>query len=186
MRISKQHQLTFVTSNPAKAEQLSRHLKLSVEHRKLDIPEIQSLDLFEIVEQKTRQAFQQIQSPVLVDDTSLIFEALGKLPGPLIKWFLEELDNSGLAQLLDGYDTRRAKVQVLFGYFDGNRFETFLGEMSGSIAPEPRGERGFGWDPIFIPDGHTKTWGEMNTAQQNATSVRKLALRKLQDFLQLI
>lgn len=100
--------LTFITGNPAKAEQLSGHLEFPVEHKKLDIPEVQSLDLKEIAEYKAREAYQQVQRPVLVEDTSLIFNALGNLPGPLIKWFLEELDNEGLCRLLDNYRDRSA------------------------------------------------------------------------------
>src|SRR5688572_11256576 len=94
--------LTFITGNPAKAEQLRRHLEYPVEHQKLDLHEIQSLDLREIVEHKAKDAFRQVGKPVLVEDTSLIFHALGRLPGPLIRWFLEELGNPGLCKLLDG------------------------------------------------------------------------------------
>jgi len=90
--------LTFITGNTAKAEQLARHLEYPVTHQKLDLPEIQSLDLKEIVEHKAKEAYKQIKKPVLVEDTSLTFSVLGKLPGPLIKWFLTELDNAGLCR----------------------------------------------------------------------------------------
>ena len=175
--------LTFVTGNPSKAEQLGLHLHMEVMHKKLDLDEIQSVSLEEIVKHKVMEAYKHIQGPVLVEDTSLVFEALGRLPGPLIKWFLQELDNEGLCNLLSGFESRKAIAEVLFGYYDGIIFKTFKGEIKGSIAETPRGERGFGWDPIFIPEGQEKTWGEMTMDEQIATSMRRQALQKLARFL---
>ena len=60
----------------------------------------------------------------------------------------------------------------------------FNGDVSGVISNSPRGKNGFGWDPIFIPDGHTNTWGEMDMDQQDKTSMRKIALKKLAVYLQ--
>jgi len=175
--------LTFITGNPSKAEQLARHLDYSVAHQKLDLPEIQSLDLKEIVEHKAKEAYKQIKKPVLVEDTSLVFSALGKLPGPLIKWFLTELDNAGLCKMLDGYTDRSAHAEVCFGLYDGQELQIFDGGVKGTVAESPRGERGFGWNPIFIPEGSTKTWGEMTPEEQKETSMRRIALKKLEAFL---
>ncbi|MEX0918322.1 MAG: non-canonical purine NTP pyrophosphatase [Candidatus Paceibacterota bacterium] len=175
--------LTFITGNAAKAEQLERHLDHPVAHTKLDLPEIQSLELKEIIEHKAKEAHKEIGGVVLVEDTSLIFKALGKLPGPLVKWFLGELDNSGLCKLLDGYSDRTALAECMFGLYDGQTLQVFEGSAAGSIAETPKGERGFGWDPIFIPEGHTKTWGEMDTEEQKGTSMRRIALKKLEAHL---
>jgi len=175
--------LTFITGNAAKAEQLARHLEFPVKHKKLDIPEIQSLDLKEVAQHKAKEAYKQIESPVLVEDTSLVFHALGKLPGPLIKWFLEELGNEGLCRLLDSYQDRTALAKVCFCFYNGNTQKVFEGEMKGTIADSPKGERGFGWDPIFIPQGKTKTWGEMDIEEQKETSIRRIALKKLESYL---
>ncbi len=174
------NKLTFITGNAAKAEQLGRHLNFPVTHQKVDLVEIQSLDLNEIVKHKAKEAFKIVGTPVLIEDTSLVFTALGKLPGPLIKWFLTELDNEGLARLLDGYEDRSARAEVLFGLYDGTKLRTFFGSSVGSIAKKPRGEHGFGWDPIFIPKGYDKTWGEMIPEEQKETSMRRIALKKLE------
>src|SRR3989344_3252427 len=131
--------LTFITGNAAKAEQLGRHLEHPVLHKKLDLDEIQSLDLKKVVEHKARDAFKHIQGPVLVEDTSLTFRALGRLPGPLIKWFLAELDNAGLCKLLDAYGEREALAEVCFGFFDGGEVRFFEGQVRGNIAVAPRG-----------------------------------------------
>lgn len=174
---------TFITGNPSKAEQLSWHLGIEVEHQAANVPEIQSLDLAEVVDHKARAAFEIVSGPVLVEDTSITFNALGKLPGPLVKWFLHELDNDGLCHLLDNYDDRSATASVLFGYFDGTTLVSFSGEARGTIARAPRGSRGFGWDPIFIPEGSSKTWGEMTKEEQTETSMRRIALQKLEEHL---
>src|SRR3989344_7602888 len=137
-------ELIFITGNAAKAEQLGRHLDHPVAHKKLDLPEIQSLDLHEIIEHKTKEAYKQIGDPVLVEDTSLTFSALGRLPGPLIKWFLAELDNTGLCKILKGHGNRDALAEVCFGLYDGEKLHMFEGQMRGAIAEQPRGERGFG------------------------------------------
>ena len=173
---------TFITGNPSKAEQLGWHLGVELNHIASDTPEIQSLSLEEIVVNKTKAAFEIVEGPVLVEDTSLVFHALGLLPGPLIKWFLKELDNKGLCHLLDNYDDRSATASVLFGYYDGKELKTFSGEAEGSIAYEPRGKRGFGWDSVFIPKGHKKTWGEMSKDEQSETSMRRIALKKLESY----
>jgi non-canonical purine NTP pyrophosphatase (RdgB/HAM1 family) len=175
--------LIFVTSNPEKARQLSQYLDFPVIHKNIDLIEIQSLDLATIIEHKAKEAYKQVLSPVLVEDTSLRFLALGKLPGPLIKWFLAELGTSGLCRLLDGYTERAAVAEVQFGLYDGQTFQAFAGAREGSIAPTPRGSSGFGWDSIFIPEGHHKTWGEMTGSESQETSMRKIALKKLETYL---
>lgn len=176
--------LTFITGNPMKARQLGLHLDIPVAHLKLDLAEIQSLDLREVIEHKAREAYRHIEAPVLVEDTSLTFHELGMLPGPLIKWFLQELGNDGLCTLLRAHDDRAAVARVVFGLYDGSdAVRMFEGEAKGSIADQPRGREGFGWDPIFIPDGWTRTWGEMSPEEQLQSSMRRQALQKLQAYL---
>ncbi|GCE09430.1 non-canonical purine NTP pyrophosphatase [Dictyobacter aurantiacus] len=175
--------LTFITGNKGKAEQVSWLLHVPLTHKKIDLPEIQSLDLATIVAWKAKEAYQHVQSPVLVEDTSLCFGALGKLPGPLIKWFLAELGTNGLCRLLDSYPDRSAEATVMFGLYDGQALHTFRGSQKGSIALAPRGQNGFGWDSIFIPSGSEKTWAELTIEEQKEASMRKAALEKLRVHL---
>lgn len=72
--------ITFITGNQKKADYLARYLGFPVEHQKIDLDELQSLDLREIVEHKVKQAYEIVQSPVLVEDVSLEFSALGRIP----------------------------------------------------------------------------------------------------------
>jgi non-canonical purine NTP pyrophosphatase (RdgB/HAM1 family) len=175
--------LTYVTSNPGKAELLSHSLRFPVLHTTMDLIEIQSLDIATIIEYKAKEAFQQVLSPVLVEDSSLQFAAWRKLPGPFIKWFLAELGPDGLCRLLDGTPERSALASIHFGLYDGQAFHAFAGAREGSIALTPRGSHGFGWDSIFIPSGSHKTWAEMTEEEGQATSIRTIALNKLEAYL---
>lgn len=174
--------LTFVTGNKVKAEILAKYLDFPITHKSLDLPEIQSLDLAEIVQEKARAAYNILKTPVLVEDSALTFLALGKLPGPFVKWFFKEIGNQGLCELL-GDKSRDARAEVVFALYDGETCHLFEGVTEGTISPIPRGEEKFGWDPIFIPKGHSKTRGEMNEEEQKATSMRQIALEKLAHHL---
>ncbi len=110
-----QPKVTFITGNQDKAEYLTRYLGYKVKHVKLHLDEVQSLDLEEIVKHKVRQAYSEIGEPVLVEDVSLQFEALGQLPGPFIKWFLDELSLEDICHLVDG-KSRNAIASCVFGY----------------------------------------------------------------------
>lgn len=175
--------LTFITGNAGKAKYLSDYFHLPVDHVRLDLNEIQSLDLKEVVEDKARRAYEEIKTPVLVEDVSLSFSALKGLPGPLIKWFLQALGNEGLCHVLDRFYDRSALAEVEFAICDETGVHTFRGAMEGVIAASPRGEMGFGWDPIFIPMGYDETWAEMSDDEKHATSMRKIALAKMSKYI---
>lgn len=101
--------VTFITSNQHKADALARVLGLSLAHRAVDLMEIQSTSLEEIVEHKVRQAYIVAKCPVLVEDVALEFMALGGLPGPFIKFFVEAPNGlENLCRMLDGFDDRSA------------------------------------------------------------------------------
>ncbi len=178
-----QHDITFITSHPLKAKELSWHLHRPVAHHKLDLLEMQSVDPVQVATYKAKEAYKQLKRPVLVEDFSVRFAALGALPGPLFKWFLQELKPVGLCELLDRYDNRVAFVQDHFAFCAGDEVLIFDGTLQGKIAERPRGEYGYGVDSIFIPDGWDKTWGEMNKEEQIASSVRSIGLDKLEIYL---
>jgi non-canonical purine NTP pyrophosphatase (RdgB/HAM1 family) len=176
-------QLVFITGSEAKANEVRHYLHHPIAHQKIDSIEIQSLDLEEIVYNKAVKSFEKIKKPVLVEDVALQFNALGRLPGPLIKWFLSELGTKGLCNLLNNYYDRSAKAIICFGFFDGKTYKSFTGETNGIISDKPKGDESFGWNSIFIPDGGNKTWAEMTIEEKTKTSMRAKALKKLQKFL---
>lgn len=175
--------ITYVTGNSKKAETLSRYLDLPVAHVKMELQEIQSMSLEESIFYKAKYAYDQLHCPVLVEDVWLQFNALGKLPGPLIKLFSQELGNCGLCYILQGFEDRSAVAQSIFGLYDGKRLEIFIGQREGIISEYPRGIPEFGWDAIFIPEDAEKTWAEMNLEEKEKYSMKRIALEKLKAFL---
>ena len=176
--------VTFITGNQSKADFLAKYLDFPVEHRKIDLDEIQSLELSQIAEHKARQAYDAIGSPVLVEDVGLVFEGLGNLPGPFIKWFEIELGLQKICKLVDSLPTQRATAKICYVYFDGRKIEIFNGEISGVIPEQPRGERGFGFDSIFIPNGSSKTLAEMDEIEISKYSLRTTTVYpQLKNFL---
>ena len=164
--------ITFITGNQAKAASPAKHLNHPISHRKVDLDEIQSLELNEIAEQKARQAYRIVGSPILVEDVGLVFEPLSKLPGPFIKWFEIELGLDRICKLVDKLGNRKAVASVCFVYYDGQNIKFFDGQLSGSISDKPRGNNGFGFDPIFIPQSTNKTLAEMDEAETEKFSLR--------------
>lgn len=174
--------ITFITGNQNKADYLARYLGFPVDHVKLDLPEIQSLDLKEIVEPKAKLAYETVKAPVIVEDVSLEFVALGRLPGPFIKSFLHEMSLTTLCSLLDG-KLRKAIAGCVFGYYDGARLELFEQRFDGEIATTPAGEGGYGWDSIFIPEGYTVTRAQLDEEDDRKTYLQIKPFAALKEFL---
>lgn len=174
----------FITGNQDKADYLSRQLGVELKHQKIDLLEIQSTDLHEIVGYKLKQAYEICKKPVLVEDVSLIFNALGDLPGPYIKWFVDHAGGEACCKILDGFDDRSAVIRCTFGYYDGSIVEFFDSEQPGAIAQKPRGENGFGFDTFFINEGYEITRAEM-TQEENERTYAELMkpFAKVRDFI---
>ena len=175
--------ITFVTGNQNRADLMAKYLEAEVEHIKLDLPEIQSLDITEVVTHKVKSAFEQVKKPVMIEDTFVAFHALGRLPGPFIKFFMQELTNAGMCQLMQGYADKSATASVNFGYYDGKTVKIFSEELKGTIADKPQGSRGMGWDPIFIPEGYQQTRAEMSEEDYKKTSPRYSAIQKIKEYI---
>jgi len=176
--------ITFITGNQNKADFVGKHLGIPIQHHKLDLSEIQSLDPHEVVEHKVRQAYKILHKPVLVEDAGLVFTAMGKLPGTFVKWFIEEIGYDGLLRLANSLPDQTAIGFVSYGLYDGKVLHFFDGEMRGHIAKEARdGGMGFGFDPIFVNDGFEKTRAEMTEEEYARSSYRMPALDQLRTFL---
>ncbi|XP_012310779.1 inosine triphosphate pyrophosphatase isoform X3 [Aotus nancymaae] len=154
--------IVFVTGNAKKLEEVIQILgdkfPCTLVAQKIDLPEYQG-EPDEISIQKCQEAARQVQGPVLVEDTCLCFNALGGLPGPYIKWFLEKLKPEGLHQLLAGFEDKSAYALCTFALSTGDPSQPvhlFRGRTLGQIVA-PRGCRDFGWDPCFQPDGYEQT-----------------------------
>ncbi|MCA9346393.1 non-canonical purine NTP pyrophosphatase [Candidatus Saccharibacteria bacterium] len=172
----------YVTGNEHKAKLFNDMVGLKIEHEKADVEEIQSLDLAEIIEHKAKSAYKKLNKPVIVEDTKLVFNELGKLPGPLIKWFLESIGVEGLCKLLDGRD-KSAVAGAAIACFDGENLEIFEKELSGKLSDKPRGKSGFGWNVVFIPTGSDRTLGEMNQAEFKKYYLQIKPFKELRRYL---
>jgi len=178
-------EITFITGNQKKADYLAKYLGFPVKHVKLDLDEIQSLNLNAIVEHKVRQAYEKIQASVIVEDVSLEFEALGGLPGPFIRFFVERVPFETICAMVNG-KTRRAMARCVFGYYDGKHLKMFEGSLGGEVAGAPAGENGFGWDKIFIPDGYKVTRAQLSEENDIKTYLQIKPFVELKAFLQQI
>jgi XTP/dITP diphosphohydrolase len=130
---------------------------------------------------KAQNAYNLLNKPVLVEDTSLAFIGLNGLPGALIKSFLQCLTLQQIVDLLK--ENREAIAKTCLAYCDNNGVRLFTAEILGQIAKEPKGEKGFGWDSIFIPSGQNKTFGEMEPEEKNKFSMRQKAAEKLKGIV---
>ncbi len=175
-------EVVFITGNQKKADYLARMIGFDIEHVKVDLDEIQSLDLREVVQHKLHQAYKEIKRPVLVEDVSLEFKALGRLPGTFIKWFQEEMSHEELCRMLDGKD-RTALAKCTFGYFDGREEKFFEGILVGTVPEHPSGNGGFGFDPIFIPEGFSVTRAELSPEDDEKTYKLIKPISQVADFL---
>lgn len=175
----------FITGNQNKVDYLSRILDIGLQHRKIDLDEIQSASPKIVIEHKVRQAYGIIGKPVLVEDTSLSFNALGGLPGPFVKFFVEVDDGlERMCRMLDGFDDRSAYGSVIYGYFDGQATKFFEGRLDGTIAIHPRGSGGYGWDQIFEPEGYNSlTRAELSVAQDTESYTKLRDIDGLRRFL---
>lgn len=174
--------LSFITGNPGKFIEVKEIIP-EIEQEDMDLVEIQELDPYKVIEAKLLEA-QKIQSgEFIVEDTSLYFDSMNGLPGPLIKWFLKAMKIDGLADLASRFDNQEAEARTIIGYIsEAGEIKYFEGKLSGRIVAS-RGENGFGWDKIFeLENG--KTLAELTLEEKNKISMRQFAANKLKEFLE--
>lgn len=125
--------------------------------------------------------------PAFADDSGLCVEALDGAPGIYSSRYADD-DAARIARLLEELkdkSNRRAKfVCVIAIAINGEVIETFTGEVHGVIADAPRGSNGFGYDPVFVPDGYDQTFGELGAEVKDRISHRALAVRAAVEFVE--
>lgn len=187
--------IAFVTGNRGKLEEVRRiwsglpeGAPAALEAVALDLPEIQSLDLVEVLHAKAEEAHRRLGRPVVVDETALEIDAFHGFPGPLVKWMLESLGAEGMAaaaQAMVKAPAERgrgagATARCAALYFDGAGTERVgEGAERGTLVLPGRGEHGFGWDPVFLPEGESRTYGELTGEEKDRIGHRGKAWRDL-------
>ena len=175
--------IQVVTSNKDKLAEINNILGTNFKISKLDIDEVQSLDLTEVVTKKAKAAFAKLNKPVLVEDISLEIKALNGLPGTLVKFFLNSLGTEGTVKLI-GTQNTKTKVTNATAIYDGKQLVIFKGSIVGTLSKKNMGENGFGFDKVFIPNGYKITYAQMDASLKNKISHRSKALKKVKKYLE--
>jgi XTP/dITP diphosphohydrolase len=177
--------ITMVTSNANKAREVAAYFGglLEVTHVALDLPEHRSDDVGEIAAGKARFAYEQLNSPLIVDDTAFSINVLNGFPGPYAAYVQQSIGNAGILKLMEGRTDRTARFTTAIAYADEKGVRVFQGILEGQISHSPRGNGGFGYDPIFEIDG--TTLAEIPLEEKSRMSHRARALTAFHDwFLQ--
>jgi XTP/dITP diphosphohydrolase len=172
--------LNFITSNEGKfreAREIASSYGIEVAWLKMKYDEFQGDTLEEIAVKSAKALSKAIGEPFFIEDSGLFVEALNGFPGVYSSYVLKTIGNPGILKLMDGVENRKAYFEAVIAFYDGSEIHTFVGRVEGEIAEEMRGEKGFGYDPIFLYGD--RTFAEMGEAK-NAVSHRR---RALENFL---
>ena len=176
----------FVTTNHGKYREVASLLHehgIKIEREQLPVPEIQADTSEEVVRYSLDVLLGLTAHDVLVDDSGFYVDALNGFPGVYSAYAFRTIGIRGVLRLLGGEEDRRARFETVMGVRLGGEVHVFQGVCRGTVAHGPRGQEGFGFDPIFTPDGETRTFAEMSTAEKNAISHRGNATRQVAAFL---
>ena len=171
-------ELIFVTSNEGKfreAKEIAAKYRIELKWRKMSYLEPQGSSLEEIAKLSAETLSKELKEPFFLEDSGLFVEALKGFPGPYSSYVFKTIGNEGIIRLMKGVENRKAYFLAVIAYFDSEKVQIFTGKVEGEIATEMRGDKGFGFDPIFLYG--SKTFAEMGD-EKNEVSHRRRALEK--------
>lgn len=185
--------LVFATNNIHKTEEVAdilapeyQVLNLKDINCSVDIPETGNT-FAENATLKSSYVYQHYHLDCFADDSGLEVEALNNEPGIFSARYSGVRDDATNLQLLltnlEGKSNRKARFKTVISLLKNGENHLFEGVIEGTIRTEPAGDKGFGYDPIFQPDGYNITFAEMEMSEKNKISHRALAIQKLIDFL---
>ncbi|OJH08093.1 MAG: nucleoside-triphosphatase [Alcanivorax borkumensis] len=178
-------EINFVTKNPHKAQEVKAILGdigVSIVHAPLKIHEIQAEDINHIVRDKVLKAFNQVGRPVFIEHTGLYIDSLQGFPGGLTQVFWDKLQAEKFTELFGRLENTSVTAKTVIAFCDARKVHIFEGSVKGNIAPEPRGNKDFQWDCVFIPENFEETFSEMGD-KKNDISMRKMAFDNFREFL---
>jgi len=186
--------LVFATNNRHKLEEVGDVLK-----DQLEILSLKEINCFEDIPEtadtlegnaliKARHIFDNYGYDCFADDTGLEVDALDGRPGVYSARYAGEDQNAErnmekLLSELDGKDNRRARFRTVVALIEGGNVSYFEGKIEGQIIEQQRGSAGFGYDPVFVPDGYSQTFAELGSDIKNKISHRALAVQELIKYL---
>jgi XTP/dITP diphosphohydrolase len=176
-------EIVMATANRHKLDEANYSLKefgLTLVAEDIKGPEIQSLDPIAVAKASLEELLPSFGRPLLVEDTALCVKALKGFPGALASHVFNTIGNRGILTLLEKEKDRSAYFETAVAYgLPSGQVWVFTGRAYGAISEKPRGNGGFGFDPIFVPDGYDKTFAEMTLEEKAKISHRSLAFRRL-------
>lgn len=179
-------QLYFATKNLHKLAEakavLPAHEVIQLDARKIEIRSDRLDEIARFAAQRIRETFER---PFFVEDSGLFVDELNGFPGPYSSGIYSQLGLEGLPRLLKGASSRAATFRSAVAFsWPGEEILTLQGNVRGSIAQSPRGNNGFDYDPLFLPEeGDGRTYGELTVDEKSAISHRGRALVRLNDHL---
>tara|TARA_Y100000031_G_C8191823_1_gene371757 strand:- start:707 stop:1261 length:555 start_codon:yes stop_codon:yes gene_type:complete len=178
-------QINLITSNLGKVKEFKTYLEpdIGVNHTEHEYRELRSDDPEEIAKEAAKRLAEELKKTVVVEDSGIFIKALKDFPGTCSKYFHVRVGLKGILKLMENIDDREATYKSAVAYCEpGKEPISFLGEEAGQVSKEIKGSHGFGHDPIFIPEGSQKTYGETENCE-NLKKFRKNAVGKLKKFL---
>jgi non-canonical purine NTP pyrophosphatase (RdgB/HAM1 family) len=164
---------------------LGKHAELR--WARIDIEDPVTDDLAVVIRRKIKRARKQLPYlDFIVEQTNLMIHAWKGLPGNVTGLFIEGMGVDGICKMLDAFEDRKATAVTDLAYHSSDgKVYIFRGLLNGSIIKQPEGNEAFGWESIFIPDGHSQTMAQMSLEERNNISTRKLAVVQFfTDFLE--
>lgn len=177
--------INLITSNLGKVEEFKIVVgnKAKINHIYKKYKELRSDEPEEIAKDSAKRLAEELNIPVVVEDSGLFISALNGFPGTCSAYIHKRIGLQGILKLMNDVKDISATYKSAVGYCEPNKEPiSFLGEEKGIIPTGIRGNYGFGHDPIFIPQGSNKTYGEMPDCQK-VKKFRKMAVLKLIDYL---
>lgn len=173
--------ITLVTGNKDKQKEIEAILQMPLAVESIDLKEIQSMNLEEVVRAKAAEAYAQLKRPLIVEDVSFEIEALNGFPGPLVKWWENVVGYDVLEEFIKGKSTA-CRALAMAAYTDGTIVTIATGEFKGHLVSRA-GDDGFGFDFYMIPEGYDKTAAQLGRAVKNQISHRAHCFRQLKELL---
>jgi XTP/dITP diphosphohydrolase len=186
--------LVFATANQNKASEIQALITGSIEilsltdiHCSEEIPETQAT-IEGNASQKAYYVYENYHHNCFADDTGLEIEALDNRPGVLSARYASESKNADdnmnkVLVEMTGITNRKARFKTVISLVIDGKERQFEGIVNGIILKEKRGGSGFGYDPIFLPEGYDRSFAEMGLSEKNRISHRALAVNKLVEYL---
>jgi len=177
--------INFVTSNKGKVREFRQILepKIKVNHLEISYPEMRSDNPEEIARMSAEMLANKLKKTVVVEDSGLFIRALNEFPGTCSAYIHKRIGLNGILKLMEGIKDRQCTYKSAVACCEPDKKPvSFLGEEKGTIANSIRGKYGFGHDPLFIPAGSNKTYGEIKNCEE-IKKFRRRAVLKLRDYL---